>query len=108
MVIQWWVHSPKNNLFNLWGCKQLIQFRLGDKCVFAFLDLGDIMVLRIVIELVTGKVELLHRFGYRIILRLFGCSYTFCYIHVLFGVVHHDTLFLLWDGVLGNESVDSG
>ena len=107
-MIQWWEHSLINNLFNLWGFKQFIQFGFGDKRVFAFLDLRNIMVLRIMIELVTGEIELLHRFGYRIILRFFGCCHTFGYIHVFLGIVHHDALFLLRNGILGNETIDCG
>ena len=66
------------------------------------------MVLGIMIELVSGKVELLHRFSYRIILRFFGCSNTFDNIHMLLGIVHHDALFLLRNGILGNETIDCG
>lgn len=82
MVIQWWQHSPINNLFNLWGFKQFIQFGFRDKRVFALLDLWDIMILRIMIELVTGEIEFLHRFDYCIILRFFGCCHAFGYIHM--------------------------
>ena len=57
---------------SLWSFKQFIQFGFRDKCVFALLDLWDIMIFRIMIELVTGKTEFLHCFGYRII----SVSYT--------------------------------
>ena len=66
------------------------------------------MILRIVIELVTGKFELFHCFGYRIILRFFGCCQTFGYIHVLLGIVHNDAFILFRNGVLRNETVDGG
>lgn len=88
--------------------EELIQFRFGDKRVFALLDLWDIMIFRIMIELVTGKIELLHSFGYRIILRFFGYFHSFGYIDMFLGIIHHDTFFLLWNGILRNESVDSG
>ena len=66
------------------------------------------MIFRIMIELVTGKIELLHSFGYRIIQRFFGYCHSFGYIDMFLGIIHHDTFFLLWNGILRNESVDSG
>ena len=60
------------------------------------------------VELVAREVELFHRFRHGIIHGFFRLGDSFCYVHVLFRVIHHNTLFLFGDGVLVGKGVDGG
>ena len=60
------------------------------------------------VELVAREVELFHRFRHGIIHGFFRLGDSFCYVNVLFRVIHHNALFLLWNGILVGKGVDGG
>ena len=82
-------------------CKGLLLILL-----FANLDASDVMIFHIVVELVASEVVFFHRFGYSVVLWLFGRGDTFCYVEMLFRIIDHLALLAFGDYILIYKGVD--
>ena len=100
------INHHQVTLLNLRWLKEFIEFGSHNLGVLANLNASDIMICHIVVKLVACEVELLHRFGYGVVFRLFGRGNAFGNVEMLFRVIDHFTLFAFGNYILIYEGID--